>query len=156
MRYFFLALAIGFCLGVVLDRIQCRTIVLSVRKQREKFFIYFEVLDRWLEILESSKSIIRYFEKKGYKQIAIYGIGVLGMHLIKQLETTNVKINYAIDRNAQKMKFDISVLTMEEDFPQVDVIVVTPVQEFDVIRDKLREKTDIEIISLEDIIYDND
>lgn len=63
-------------------------------------------------------------------------------------------MEYGIDKNADSIYADIDVLTVEDDLESVDVVVVTAITFFDEIEEKLSEKMDCPIISLEDILYE--
>lgn len=153
MKYIII-FGVGLLIGIVIDRINCRKITLKVRNSYEKFHAYFEITDRWLNIVEGGKRVESYFQKKGFQTIAIYGMGVLGMRLVGQLELSNINVKYAIDNKASKMRFDIPIKGVDDEFDNVDVIVVTAIMEFESIKEKLSKKTNNRIISLEDIIYE--
>ena len=48
----------------------------------------------------------------------------------------------------------MDVLTPDDDLPEVDLIVVTPVHYFDEIEEMLADKVDCPVISIEDVVYE--
>lgn len=119
----------------------------------KKFKNYYNLANKWLIINNQGRNIAEYFDKNGWHNIAIYGIGELGNRLYEELLESNVKIHYAIDKEASNRYSNIKVLTMDDDLEPVDVIIVTPIFDYDAICVLLEKKTDIRIISLEDVIY---
>ena len=101
-----------------------------------------------------NKSIGSYFEKRNYKTIAIYGIGEIGNRLYEELSRfTSIKVEYAIDRVKEEHPV-LPIYSLESEFPEVDVIVVSTNNIFDQIFEILKEKTKIPIVSIDDVIFD--
>ena len=119
-----------------------------------KHFRLMMVLNQWLAAKQEGKSLASFFEKNGYKKIAIYGMSHLGKRLVEELKGTDIEILYGIDKNADNIYSEFEMKTLEDDLPPVDVIVVTAVTYFDEIEAALEEKVDYSIISLEDILYE--
>ena len=120
----------------------------------DKFKSYYNMLNQWLLLKQEGKSLVKYFEDKGYKSIAIYGMGEIGNRLYDELKKSNIEVKYAIDKNATNTYSDIKVCELEDDLAPVDVIIVTAIFAFDEIEKKLTEVVNYPIISLEDIIYE--
>ena len=127
----------------------------KAREERlNKFIKYFALLDRWLWLKLQNKSIGSYFEKRNYKTIAIYGIGEIGNRLYEELSRfTSIKVEYAIDRVKEEHPV-LPIYSLESEFPEVDVIVVSTNNIFDQIFEILKEKTKIPIVSIDDVIFD--
>ena len=120
-----------------------------------------KIFTQWLKMKQRGKSLADYFEKNNYKTIAIYGMHYLGECLVEELKGTDIKIAYAIDRNADNIGMyindegqSLNIIKPEETLPAADVIVVTAFYFFDEIEEMLSGKTDCPILSLEDIIYE--
>lgn len=77
-----------------------------------------------------------------------------GETFVDELKNTGITIAYGIDKNADTIYSDIDIFTMEDSLEEVDAVVVTAVTFFDEIEEKLCEKLDCPIISLEDILYE--
>lgn len=120
-------------------------------KKTNKFKKYYNILNQWLYNKNQGIEISEYFIKKGYNNIAIYGMGELGSRLYEELKGSLINITYAIDKVAYSKYSEIKIVEASQDLDEVDVIVVTPIFDYESIKETLEEKTDNTIISLEDI-----
>ena len=77
-----------------------------------------------------------------------------GETLLEELRETQIQVVYGIDKNAENIYSDISILSLEDTLDDVDAIVVTAVTFFDEIEDELHKKVNCPILSLEDILYE--
>lgn len=118
----------------------------------EKNRSLFVLMNQWIYLKQEGKKLDIYFTRNNYRKIAIYGMGSVGLCLTRELKHSDVEILYGIDRNAASMHLDIKVVTMEEDLPIVDAIVVTVMRDVDEIADALSEKVKVPIIAIEDIL----
>lgn len=114
------------------------------------------LLDQWLRRVEQKKFIKNTLEKRNIKSIAIYGLGILGIHLKTELEKSSIEIKYIIDTRKQGEKREIPILGLDDQFPEVDAIIVSVVNEFDEIARQLDARTTIPVISLEDILFEQE
>lgn len=120
----------------------------------DKFKGYYNMLNQWLILKQEGKSLEKYFIDNNYKTIAIYGMGEMGNRLYDELKNTDIEIKYAVDQNAAGTYSELEVLEKEDDFPEVDAMVVTATFAFDVIEEELSEKVEFPIVSLEDVVYE--
>lgn len=118
----------------------------------DKYLALFLLMDKWMGLNEQNKNLSSFFKDNNYKRIAVYGMGRVGERLIKELESSDIQVRYAIDKNIKNSDQKIKIITPEEQLPEVDVIVVTAITFFDEIKDNLKEKIDCPVISLEDVI----
>jgi prephenate dehydrogenase len=91
------------------------------------------------------------------KRIAIYGCGVWGNIVQRELEKNNLQMEYGIDIAAEKFK-EKKVVTPEQIDGSIDVIIVSNFQMFFQIKDNLKKYFKGEIVSVEELInraYDN-
>lgn len=119
-----------------------------------KFKDYYNVLNQWMKIKNEASSLEEYFKKRGYSTIAIYGMGEIGCRLYEELENTSINVSYVIDKEAESKYSSIRIIDISNKLDDVDVIVVTPIFDFENIKIALEEKTDIKVISFEDVIYE--
>jgi len=119
----------------------------------DRFEIGFQIFNKWLKLKNQGKSLKPYFEDNDLKTVAIYGVGGLGERLFEDLKSLDINVIYAIDRVAGMKHIEgLHIVGIEDELKDVDAIIVTPVQDFYAIEKVLEEKTDSEIISLEDIV----
>lgn len=110
------------------------------------------LFDKWLRIKEEGKHLNSYFREKGYRNIAIYGIGMTGKHLLADLKETEIQVVYGIDRQGKQLNYPFPIYTIEEQIPEADVVVVTVTYEFDSIYQELKTRFGGYIASLEEIV----
>lgn len=120
----------------------------------DRYRIGFGLLNRLMYKTQHGIGLNSYFRDNHLERIAIYGMGALGERLYDEISKTDVTVSYAIDRMAGEMRIQgLTVMdSAEKHFPDVDAIIVTPVQDYWDIVHILEEKTDIPIVSLEDVI----
>lgn len=153
-----LSMAVGAVAGVV---VSAATVgkeqdvrIKENRQLADKHLMIMKVYDEWLRVKQEGKSFVGYFEKKGYRNIAIYGMSYLGESLVRELQNSDIKVQYGIDKNAENMYSSVEVVTLSNDLPKVDAIVVTAVYFYDEIEEELESLVDCPVISLEDIVYE--
>lgn len=153
-----LSMAVGAAAGVAVSaatvgKEQDETIK---KKQQlaDKHLAIMKVYDEWLKVRQDGRSLVQYFEKRGYKSIAIYGMSYLGESLVRELQNSDIKVQYGIDKNAENIYSSVDVINLSADLPKVDAIVVTTVFFFDEVSEELAGIVDCPVISLEDIVYE--
>ncbi len=114
------------------------------------------ILDQWLRRNEQKRPIAGTLSRMGVHIIAIYGMGILGQHLRAALEGSDIVVKYAIDSRKQGNIKEIPVLGLDDEFPEVDVIIVSVVFEFDNIAKDLKKRTHIPVWSLEEILFEEE
>ncbi len=124
-----------------------------ISKKVNKFRGYYNVLNQWMLLKNQGKSLTEYFNDNGYTSIAIYGMGEVGNRLYEELKNSEIEVKYAIDKSAGSAYAELSVYDPEDEFDTVDTIVVTAVFDFDEIEKDLIKKTDIPVISLEEVVF---
>ena len=119
-----------------------------------KFKNYYNMLNEWLYLKQNGTSLDTYFKKNDYNSIAIYGMGEMGNRLYDELKQSDIEVKYVIDKNFTSVYSELEVLDPEEEFPEVDVVVVTATFAFDEIENFIENKVNCPIISLEDVVYE--
>jgi glycosyltransferase involved in cell wall biosynthesis len=117
---------------------------------------YNRLLTKMIEVVQRQKTFIDvdFFKNK---RIAIYGCGVWGNIVQRELEKNNLQMEYGIDIAAEKFK-EKKVVTPEQIDGSIDVIIVSNFQMFFQIKDNLKKYFKGEIVSVEELInraYDN-
>lgn len=126
----------------------------KVKTMSDKHLSLFLMMNQWVKVKQEGKNLSEYFEKNGYKKIVVYGMSYAGETLINELRDTQIKVVYGIDKNADTIYADVDVLSLEDEFSAVDAVVVTVITFFKEVEEKLSEKMECPIISLEDILYE--
>lgn len=122
-------------------------------KRIDKFVNYFKVMDRWMLLKETNNNPSDILGKMGYNNVAIYGMGKLGQHLLEDLKKTDVKVKYGIDKKVDSISLGLDILPVSSDLPYVDAVIITPVYDFDNIEKELKGKINFPLLSLEELLY---
>lgn len=124
------------------------------QKMSEKHLALFLMMNQWVQIKQEGKNLADYFDKNGYKNIAIYGMSYAGERLVYELSGSNITVEYGIDKKAEEIYSDIDIVSPDENLKDVDAIIVTSIFFMDTIEEMLSKKVSCPIISLEDILYE--
>ena len=129
----------------------------SVNKKQsmsDKHLALFLMMNQWVKAKQKGKNLSNYFERYGYKKIAIYGLSYAGETLIEELIDTNIRVAYCIDKRKDINYADVDVFTMEDIMEEVDAVVVTAITSFAQIKRELNNKFNCPILSLENILFE--
>lgn len=153
-----LVFTVGGFIGIVSGAWIIEKIIGKVEKEKqelsEKHLALFLLMNQWVIAKQEGKSLIDFFQRNNFKQIAIYGMSYAGERLLDELSGSDIEVKYGIDQNASGIYASIDLYTLDDELPEVDAIVVTPIYFFDQIEEKLLEKVKCPIVSLEDILYE--
>lgn len=86
------------------------------------------------------EKIERYFLHRNIKKVAVYGVGIYGKALLRKLRDTSIVVCYGIDMRADVKDVGIPVVNPDSELGAVDAVIVTPVAEFEGIREMLKRK----------------
>ncbi len=90
--------------------------------------------------------------KFGYRRVIIYGLGAVGEWFKDIIKFTNVELVCGIDRRFDSLQSDIKILSPLEDTPDADVVIVTAYSDYHKIYKLMKNKVDIPIISIVDMV----
>lgn len=153
---------LSFVLGMIAGTAGTMTAVGGIVTRRSnrwqemsnKHLALFLLMNEFMRKKQEGKHIQTYFEKHGYKSVALYGLSYVGERVLDELKECNVDIKYAVDRNAASIYSDVEVITVEDELPDVDVMIVTAVYFFDEIYATIANKVRCPVVSLEDVLHE--
>lgn len=145
--------AIGVTAGIMGTTKTLRKEIKEKQGFSEKHLEMFLLMNQWVKVKQEGKRLEDYFEKNGYKSIAIYGMSYIGERLFEELKDGNIAVKYGIDKRTDGIYLDIDIVTANDDLEPVDAVIVTPIYFFKEIKAALSGKVDCPIISIEDILY---
>ncbi len=115
---------------------------------------YYETLAQWLTNIQNGLHIEDYLKEKGVQTVAIYGMGELGILLYNELKkSSDIQVLYGIDQSGVSAIDDFDVYYPEDDLPDVDLVIVTPISYMDEIVSKLKGTLDCKFASIRDVMY---
>lgn len=148
-----LFLLIGLTCGIVFMIYRCGYILENSKKRADKFLSYFKLMDQWLSCKEQDYQFTKYFDENNIKSVAIYGMGKIGNHLKYELEKGGITLSYVIDEGKKLNYGEEEYYSLKDNLPMVDVVIVTPVNEYKEIKKKILDNNRmLNVISVEKII----
>lgn len=122
-----------------------------------KFKSYYTLLNEWLKLKQENVSLETYFKSHHYSSIVIYGWGEIGKRFVKEIEhSDSIKVQYVMDQNSDMFSLsnDIILNPLDRSNDNLDAIIVTPIFEYEQIKNQLEKEYNFPIISMEDIIFE--
>lgn len=113
------------------------------------------LMNRWTQNLQNGKSIAEWLKTRGYNNVSIYGMGIVSETLISELSEGGVNVLYGIDQNPNKayLPENMQVCYPDENLPDADIVIVTIISAYPVVKAALNNKLACPIISIEDLVY---
>lgn len=149
---------ISFAMGIIVASVFITKIMQKIYKKSgskvDKFKAYYYMLNQWFAAKQRGEDISNYFLEKGYKRIAICGMGEMGQRLIHELRDTDIVVDYGIDKNLSGVCNGLKTVDYDSSLEKVDAIVVTATFDYKEIEKKLSKLVNYPILSLEDIIFE--
>lgn len=113
------------------------------------------VMSEWMKTKTNGRTISDYLIEKGYHNVAIYSMGVLGDCLLNELRHGKVVVRYAIDENAEEIYSQVELYKPSDTMPEADAIILTDLSIPLNIGKQLKYVKEFPaILSLEEIIMD--
>lgn len=144
---------IGVAVGIAGIKKMNEKVIKEKENTKQRYKKYYDILNYWMEANMRGKSISASLQDKGYQNIVIYGMGEMGNRLYEQLRETDINVMYAIDKNPVSGYSELNVVGASMETAGVDVVIVTPVYDFDKIKGDLEGSFDCTILSLEEVIF---
>lgn len=149
----FLAGVAGFVVGflttwIIVKHYNKKKGVQIVRMQNN-----IDMLNQWLILKHNGVSLDKKLKERQINSIAIYGMGITGRHLVRELEKSEVKISYGIDVKISKPYKNVSVYKLQEQMEAVDAVINTVNYDEKNIVNNLSKYYTCPIFNLDEIIY---
>ena len=114
---------------------------------------------QFLVAKQHGKRMDDYLFRRGYSNIAVYGMNDIGNAVIRELMDSDlVKIEYAIDQGNPKLYFDVDCYRLDG-IPKnrrVDLVIVTLTHLYDQVKKDIEKYYICPVISVTDIVYEMD
>lgn len=122
---------------------------ISLRHSLDRYRSYWRVLDLWVGMLEKGTTLSGYLKKAGYDNVAVYGYGMLGKHLVYQLQKEGFEVKCVIDRQVEKKTDCVPLCLLNGNLPHVDVVIVTVLYDYDSIRNEIKKIMDVDVLPID-------
>ncbi|MDE7431926.1 MAG: hypothetical protein K2N34_08440 [Lachnospiraceae bacterium] len=114
---------------------------------------YLSIYKPWMEKMQKGESIADFVINKQYENVAVYGLGKLGVSLINELKDKGIPIAYIIDQRADEIFYeDIDVYSFSERLPDVGAIIITTVNDQKELREKIMCRLKCDVYTLEELV----
>ena len=115
---------------------------------------YYDTLSGWLNFKQKGKKMDEYLMEHGYRKIAIYALGEIGVRLFYELKGTGVSVEYAIDQNIDAHVEKLKVVGKEDKLEEVDAVIVSVGFAYEDVKKDLEDKLNCPILSLQNLVYE--
>lgn len=86
-----------------------------------------EIDSKWLKVKGNRQNIGFFLYKKGFRNVAIYGMGNLGCRLYDEIQDSDIRVLYVVDKKTEYLSEVIHVKCPEEKLVGIDLLIVTVV-----------------------------
>ena len=131
---------------------QIEKLYTALKKKSSRIENNVKLLSRWLLLAQSGISLGTKLREAGFKHMAIYGMGALGLHLDKELKSNGIIIDYLIDRRKEELSFEEPVFDLQDNLPETELIVVTVAVEAPEIVEILKRKGYEKSMTIENLL----
>lgn len=128
--------------------------VKTMKEKIDTYNAYNKQMKRWLMLFQEGLSICGYLESKGYKKIAIYGMGDIGQLLNRECEMHNIDIMYNIDMHANCKNSKVPIYYLGPGLKEVDCIILTVYTRDNILKKRIQDVTGYNVITFEEILDD--
>lgn len=80
---------------------------------------------KWIKIKQKGYDLAEYFKKNDIQNISIYGMAALGKRLYDELENSGIEVRYLMDKNPKQMDKLLEFISPDQEWLEVDAIIVT-------------------------------
>ncbi|WP_294144436.1 glycoside hydrolase family 99-like domain-containing protein [uncultured Selenomonas sp.] len=124
----------------------------TLAKNCDRYRGYWTTMETWIGLLETGGSIATWLRSQGIQNIAIYGLGMMGKHLLYQLQKEKFSVYYAIDQQTEQGHGELSVYALEDELPDADAVLVTVLYDYPRIRASLEGRHPWRIWALDEVL----
>ena len=120
----------------------------------DKFRKNMKCLDKWLSNRENNKWIADYLNNCQISRVGIYGYGILGKHLVRELQKRDFSIKWVMDRVSMgdETCHDIQRPDHLSELEDVEMAIITSLAAVEDVEALLLQKVTGKVISIEELI----
>lgn len=152
MKTMLIGCLISLIVGVLISTLIYKAKIIIAQNGNSKLLRFYWTLIQWVKIKQKNISIAGYFEEHGVSSIAIYGMKELGNLLYEELNGTQITVKYVIDKKADHIFSEVSLLKPDDDLDPVDMIVVTVLKNNEEIIDEMERQMECPVVALDKIL----
>ncbi|MCM1038080.1 MAG: hypothetical protein NC434_02070 [Ruminococcus sp.] len=149
-----LKIAASFLCGIGIGIGSSRAVALQYKEKTDKYERLFRLYESWLTLSQNGEKLEQYFDKNSFQNIAVYGYGTTGRALVNDIKHSNINVRYIVDKKKAMKTEGISLYHPNDELPDADAMVITPLSEGRVIKDIMENRFNGRILLIEDILYE--
>lgn len=119
----------------------------------DKAAMYLDMMNQWMILKHFRIGLSRILAERRIETVAIYGMGIYGRHLVRELKTGEIRVLYGIDGKQMKPFEGVNIVRLQKNMLLPDAVINTVIHEHGEIEKELRKYYECEIISLEDLVF---
>lgn len=119
----------------------------------EDYSRYLSMMNQWMILKHFGIGLYEILTERNIETAVIYGMGIYGRHLVRELQCSKIKILYGIDGKQMRPFEGVNIVKLQKEMPMPDAIINTVIHEHKEIEKELCKHYECEIISLEDLIF---
>mgnify|MGYP002068870660 CR=1 FL=1 len=115
--------------------------------------MYLDMMNQWMILKYYGIGLPEVLVGRKIETVVIYGMGIYGRHLTRELKNSELRILYGIDGKQMKPFEGVNIVKLQKNMPLPDIVINTVIHEHGEIEKELCKYYRCEIISLEDLIF---
>ena len=96
-----------------------------------KYQKYMHYFNKWMENREHGLWIADYLKKQGSPSVSVYGCGILGRHLIWELNNKNYPVMWIMDKSDSHEQYEVNGLKDINTVKKVNLVIVTAMADYE-------------------------
>lgn len=136
-----------------IDAFASKEITGGIETELAKYKSFTRLFRKWLSCDNNVGDISGYLLNRGFANVAIYGYGIIGQTLYRQLEKTVCRVKYIIDKN-EGIKCEIKKYSEIDNLEYVDLVIITVVLDVESIKKEIEEKSAMKCVGIDELISD--
>lgn len=114
-----------------------------------------EVLNQWLIFKQAGIGLDKILKEQNVKTVAIYGMGIMGRHVLRELINSDIVIKYGLDNKRMTPINGIPVKSLREELEIPDLIInsVLKIPDKENIEREIQEVVGCRVISLDTLLF---
>ena len=120
----------------------------------EKYRCIMKCMHKWMVNLENKKEIADYLCALGVQYVGVYGYGILGKHLVRELLDKGMTVSWVIDRISGGDAYYSKIIRPDDldNLEKVDLVVITALADMERVEMLFSGKPDAKIISVDELV----
>lgn len=114
-----------------------------------------EVLNQWLVFKQVGIGLDKILKEQNIETVAIYGMGIMGRHILRELINSDIVIRYGLDNKRMTPIDGIPVKSLRDELEKPDAVInsVLKMPDKENIEKEIQEVVGCRVISLDTLLF---